>query len=115
MDTTTATAPRKPMSADRLQLLAAARAKAADVRRQRAEEKRELQELQRLEKEAARQSVQKRKQELQAQLAPASSEEDSPSPVPQRRQPEAFPSATAVARERLLKLREEMMYKALFG
>jgi hypothetical protein len=57
------------LSAERLQALAMARQKAAEVRRQKAAQKAEARELQRLEREVERKSLVKRRQELEAKLS----------------------------------------------
>ena len=60
---------KAPLSAERLQSLAMARVKATEVRRQKAAQKEEARELQRLEREVERQSLVKRRQELESKLA----------------------------------------------
>jgi hypothetical protein len=64
------------LSTERLQALAAARQKAAEVRRQKAAQKAESRELQRLEREVERQNLVKRRQELEAKLASGNAPRD---------------------------------------
>jgi hypothetical protein len=147
------------MSEQRLAVLAAARLKATEVRRARAQERAEEKELERLEREAKRRDVQKRTGELRSRmfaqgersapqkrtpepegpcaneprpaprLAPRPKRQPAPPPVSQSSEeeeeewsdePEApRPSRRhAVAHDathRLQKLREDMLFKSLFG
>ena len=137
--------PKTPLSAERLQVLAAARLKAAEVRRQKAAQRAEVKDLERLEKEVERQKLTQRRQELlgklkaQESVKPSgpkppesvrpseSEEEEEPMPTPRPKKKYRGPPIAESSEEddphamrtsyraKVQQLKEDMVFKALFG
>ena len=117
---------KAPLSAERLQSLAMARQKAAEVRKQRAAQKVESRELQKLEAEVERQKLTQRRQELESALKDQRDQKDQKAQEAPKKRPPSPPSSddddepprrldTHVYKAKLRQAKEDAIYRALFG